>query len=251
MKTQEAFPRTTAHLNQANPELAQAFGDTDLDWSRDDSTERLRDALISVQKLCGGDFDRLSDLTIHILLDILALRTTATPEAELILNFLQIDISISVMGAASTRTADQPAPARPEAGNNAQLNQTVSDARQYIPKLDLSQVKGGMSKGTLSCYDHECPAVWGKIKNTGDRTVSRVVVTAYFPDATGKVVFEKQYSAVTTGGLMNNDAPLRPGYIKEFGYVVEGCPTECVPQNVRVSVTDVDFVADAATASQQ
>jgi hypothetical protein len=100
MKTQEAFPRTTAHLNQANPELAQAFGDTDLDWSRDDSTERLRDALISAQQLCGGDFDRLSDLTIQILLDILALRATATPEAELILNFLQIDISISVMGTA-------------------------------------------------------------------------------------------------------------------------------------------------------
>jgi hypothetical protein len=100
MKTQEAFPRTTAHLNQANPELAPAFGDTDLDWNRDDSTERLRNALVSVQQLCGGDFDRLTDLTIQILLDILALRTTATPEAELILNFLQIDISISVMGTA-------------------------------------------------------------------------------------------------------------------------------------------------------
>ena len=100
MKTQEAFPRTTMHLKQANSELSQAFGDTDLDWNHDDSTERLRSALISVQQLCGGDFDRLSDLTIQILKDILSLRTTATPEAELILNFLQIDISISVMGTA-------------------------------------------------------------------------------------------------------------------------------------------------------
>jgi hypothetical protein len=80
--------------------LAQAFGDTDLDWNHDDSTERLRSALISVQQRCGGDFDRLSDLTIQILIDILSLRTTATPEAKLILNFLQIDISISVMGTA-------------------------------------------------------------------------------------------------------------------------------------------------------
>jgi len=40
MKTQEAFPRTTAHLNQTNPGLAKSFGEADLNWNRDDSTER-------------------------------------------------------------------------------------------------------------------------------------------------------------------------------------------------------------------
>ena len=100
MKTQEAFPRTTAHLTQATPESAEAFGDADLEWTRDSSTERLRAALISLQQMCDGDFDRLSDLTVKILQDILALRRTAYPEAETILNFLQIDISISVMGTA-------------------------------------------------------------------------------------------------------------------------------------------------------
>src|ERR1700753_2814248 len=100
MKTEEAFPRTTAHLKQENPELAQAFGDADLDWNRDRSTERLRDALISLQQGCGSDFDRLSDLTIQVLQDSLALRTNAIRQAELILNFLQIDVSLTVMGTA-------------------------------------------------------------------------------------------------------------------------------------------------------
>ena len=152
---------------------------------------------------------------------------------------------------ASTRPPGQVTSATPDAKPTRQSSATSTEASQYIAKLDLSRVKGGMSKGTLTCYDHECPAVWGRIKNMGDRTLSRVVVTAYFPDSSGKVVFEKQYSAVTTGGFMSHDSPLRPGYIKEFGYVVEGCPSECVPANVRVTVTDVDFLADGATDPNQ
>lgn len=151
----------------------------------------------------------------------------------------------------STQTSDHVTSATPDAKDSRQSHAASTEASQYIAKLDLSQVKGGMGKGTLTCSDHECPAVWGRIKNTGDRTLSRVVVTAYFPDSSGKVVFEKQYSAVTTGGFMSHDSPLRPGYIKEFGYVVEGCPSECVPENVRVNVTDVDFVADGATDPKQ
>ena len=151
----------------------------------------------------------------------------------------------------STQTSDQVTSATPDGKGSRQSHAISTEASQYIAKLDLSQVKGGMGKGTLTCYNHECPAVWGRIKNTGDRALSRVVVTAYFPDSSGKVVFEKEYPAVSTGGFMSNDSPLRPGYIKEFGYVVESCPSECVPENVRVSVTDVDFVADGATDPNQ
>jgi hypothetical protein len=77
--------------------------------------------------------------------------------------------------------------------------------------------------------------------------LGKVSVTAYFPDKDGKVVFEKDYSPILVikrdfspvmGG--NND-PLKPGYIREFGYVIEDCPSECVPQNVRVEVTTVKF----------
>jgi hypothetical protein len=100
MTTQELFPHTYEHLNQTSPELALAFGSSELDWNRDDSTERLRNALISVQHLCDGDFDRLTSVTVQMLLDILALRLITAPDVKPILNFLQIDISISVMGTA-------------------------------------------------------------------------------------------------------------------------------------------------------
>ena len=147
--------------------------------------------------------------------------------------------------------SDQTKPPTTDSKQTKGTDHTSSEANQYLAKLEVSQVKGGMSKGTLTCYDHECPAVWGKIKNTGDRTVSRVVVTAYFPDSTGKVVFEKEYPALSTGALMNNDSPLRPGYIKEFGYVVKDCPSECVPESVRVSVTGVELIDGRASDPHQ
>ena len=61
-----------------------------------------------VQQLCQGDLDRLTAVTTPILLDILALRTTATSPVELILNFIQIDISIPVMGTACGQKRLQP-----------------------------------------------------------------------------------------------------------------------------------------------
>lgn len=134
-------------------------------------------------------------------------------------------------------------------GNSSERRST--EVTQYLSNIELSQVKGGMAKGTLTCYDHECPALWGKIKNNGDRVVSRLIVTAYFPDSSGKVIYEKAYPAISVGGFMGTDSPLRPGYVKEFGYVVKDCPSECVPDRVRVSVTDLEFAANESPDSHQ
>jgi hypothetical protein len=141
----------------------------------------------------------------------------------------------------------EPASAIPHLKDSTQTDRTSTEVSQYLAKIDLSGVEGGMRKGGLTCFDHECAAVWGRFKNTGDRTVSKVVITAYFPNSTGQIIFEKRHIALLAGGRMSEDSPLRPGYIKEFGYVVGDCPTECVPENVRVSVTDLSFVDDEKT----
>jgi hypothetical protein len=46
---------------------------------------------------------------------------------------------------------------------------------------------------------------------------------------------------------MNNN-PMKPGYIQEFGYVIDDCPSECVPENVRVVVTKVKFAETDETS---
>jgi hypothetical protein len=101
MKTKDTFPRTCAWLEQVVPDFALAFGGPELDWTRDDSTERVRNALVFAQQIFSeGNLDRLTELTTHILQDILALRQTSTPAEMLVLNFLQIDTSVTVMGTA-------------------------------------------------------------------------------------------------------------------------------------------------------
>ncbi len=100
METKEAFPRICAWLDQAAPDWSQPFGRPDLDWALDASTERLRDSLIFTQQMWGGDLDRLEELTTEILLDILALRQSATVEEVVVLNLLQLDVAVTVMGTA-------------------------------------------------------------------------------------------------------------------------------------------------------
>ena len=122
--------------------------------------------------------------------------------------------------------------------------------KEYLPKVKIYEIVGGYSYGTMTCTElqgRKCQSFTAKVKNEGGRPLGKVSVTAYFPDKDGKVVFEKDYSPILVikrdfspvmGG--NND-PLKPGYIREFGYVIEDCPSECVPQNVRVEVTTVKF----------
>ncbi len=100
MKTREAFPRFCRSITTINPVLSLAFGDYELDWDDDQSTSRLRNAIIGIQQTCRGDLDRLTEITTECLKDILALRRDPTLTQVLVLNLLQIDISVSVMATA-------------------------------------------------------------------------------------------------------------------------------------------------------
>lgn len=125
--------------------------------------------------------------------------------------------------------------------NKQSKRETDEEAKSYLPSLELYQVRGGYRKGELKCLRKPCPAVWGKIKNTGDRSLSRVTVAAYFPDETGNPIFEETSLVVNSSSIFGNDTPLKPGYIRDFGYVVEDCPSECVPQEVKVAVVKLEF----------
>jgi hypothetical protein len=123
------------------------------------------------------------------------------------------------------------------------------EAKAYLPKVKLYQTWGGYSFGKMTCTEYagrKCASFRAKVKNEGDRPLRVVEVTAYFPDKDDKVVFEENYSPVHArrGNYISfggNDGPLKPGYVREFGYVVDNCPSECVPKNVRVAVTKVEF----------
>jgi hypothetical protein len=100
MRTKEFFPRFSAAITEINSDLASAFGDYPFEWSNDESVDRLRNEIVGIQQRCGGDIDRLAMISAEALQDIFALRQTASDRQKLLLDLLQIDLALSVMGTA-------------------------------------------------------------------------------------------------------------------------------------------------------
>lgn len=113
------------------------------------------------------------------------------------------------------------------------------EAAEYMQRfLEVYEIKSGYREDVI---DGKVPAVFGKIRNNGNKTLKKVEVTAYFFDRSGKVIFEDSYPAVLSGGFMSDDTPLKPNYIKEFGFKSKGCPSEWFEGNVRLAITDIEF----------
>jgi hypothetical protein len=105
----------------------------------------------------------------------------------------------------------------------------------YIPKIAISKVEVGKS-----ILDEV--GVFGELKNTGDRTLSRVEITIYFLDKAGQPIYEKNYSAVLVSDYAYGDQgkPLKPGYSQKFGVKADDAPSEW-DRKVNVKVTDIEF----------
>jgi hypothetical protein len=85
----------------------------------------------------------------------------------------------------------------------------------------------------------------GDAKNEGDLTLSRVEVTVYFKDATGKTIHEESFVPVSVKSFRpDNRGPLRPGYIWEpergTFYTAKTVPTEWRPGAAQARITDLD-----------
>jgi hypothetical protein len=113
------------------------------------------------------------------------------------------------------------------------------DEEEYLSKVAVYEVRGMMAHGTIECIDERCTAVAAKIRNDGARILKGVKVMASFPDKTGHTVYEQDRWVVS-----GETDPLKPGFIRKFGWVVPDCPSECVASKVTVKVTWVRFATD-------
>lgn len=116
--------------------------------------------------------------------------------------------------------------------------------KEYIKNyllLDQIEVTEGYGQFDMPGYDEKKPVIKGKIKNSGDKILREVEITSYFLDGEGNRIFEKDYHPilVTEYGLGDNE-PLKPNYIREFGYVVDGVPSEWAGK-IEIEITDIDF----------
>jgi len=82
------------------------------------------------------------------------------------------------------------------------------------------------------------PAVVGTLKNQGERTLSHVWVTVYFLGADGEPIAEKSYAPVSEYG---GEGPLKPGYVRDFGYFVRDAAPSEWSGKARAEVGDIRF----------
>ena len=85
------------------------------------------------------------------------------------------------------------------------------------------------------------PTISGRLKNNGSRTLSRVIITAYFQDASGQNIHEHSYPAVAASTLFKDSPPLRPNYVKSFSFRADNVPEEWDGKSASIAVTEVRF----------
>lgn len=93
------------------------------------------------------------------------------------------------------------------------------------------------------------PKVIGKIRNTGDRTLKSLNVTAYLLDASRQPIYETSYPVVFPGGIAANSQPLRPNYVRDFEFHVSDGPKDWTGPDINVEVTRIEFEETTATPS--
>jgi len=125
--------------------------------------------------------------------------------------------------------------ARPGVPSASDDNTALVYARDSLQLYDVT------ARYADDVLDGRVAGVFGKVRNLGSRTLSRVEVTAYFLNTDGAVIHENDYPAVSVGSVMGSDPPLKPNYIREFGFKTKDCPSEWAAGRVRVAVTDISF----------
>lgn len=105
----------------------------------------------------------------------------------------------------------------------------------YIDKIEIKNLKVGTSV-------LQEPAVFGEIKNKGDRTIKSLDLVIYFLDKDGNIVAEKEYSPIFPSeySFGNDSSPLKPNYARKFGYRAQDAPSDW-NRKVEVKVVKVEL----------
>jgi hypothetical protein len=84
--------------------------------------------------------------------------------------------------------------------------------------------------------------VFGTIRNRGDSTLTRVEITVYFLGSDGKAIAEKQLTPVlVTQFSFSDKGPLKPGYVRDFGYSVKDDIPSGWGRKARAEITRLEF----------
>lgn len=116
----------------------------------------------------------------------------------------------------------------------------IKNENNYLESLEIQSINVTMGYGEYDIpqYDDPKPAVQGKIKNLGDKTISEVELTIYYLDSSGNRISETQYYPVNTRSIFGDDSPLKPNYVRDFGYIVDEDAPNDWGKEIEAEITD-------------
>ena len=123
---------------------------------------------------------------------------------------------------------------------------TLNKKTEYIKnniKLEDVEVGEGYGQFDMPEYSPKKPTVQGKIRNTGNQILDTVQITVYFLNSAGTRIGEKSYSPISAYSIMGDKTPLKPNYVRDWGYVVEDAPSGWA-KKVEVVITDITFLEE-------
>jgi hypothetical protein len=117
--------------------------------------------------------------------------------------------------------------------------------KAYITEqIELYDVTAGTMDSIL---DGRIPGVLFKIRNKGDKSLSRVAVTVYFKDAGGDIIAEENFLPVLVReySFSGDNKPLKPGYVWQMErgkfYSAKSVPSEWQEGSISAAITDIEF----------
>jgi hypothetical protein len=118
------------------------------------------------------------------------------------------------------------------------------EKQAYLSSIDLYDFEAS----TIDTYrDKGIPSVKFKLKNNGNRSLSKVEVTVYLKDESGNVIAEEDFHPVLVSEyrFSGNNKPLKAGYIWEMErgkwYTIKDAPSEWKVGNAEAKITDIRF----------
>jgi len=126
----------------------------------------------------------------------------------------------------------------------AEANQEIEsfeEKQAYIKKVILKDFK--VSEGKKYGFGKAVPGVFGTIVNNGDKTLKKVEITVYFLNDKGAVIGEEDFHPVLVSeySFGGDNKPLKPNYVKDFGYSVEDSAPSSWSKKAKVKITNIEF----------
>jgi hypothetical protein len=119
--------------------------------------------------------------------------------------------------------------------------ESFEEKQAYIKNIILKDFE--VSEGKKYGFGKTVPAVFGTIVNKGDRTLKEVEITVYFLNDEGTVIGEEDFHPVLVSeySFGDNNKPLKPNYVKDFGYSVEDYAPSAWSKKAKAKITNIEF----------